>query len=137
MTYQIRQADYFFATVSDGTEQSYSLLAQLAELGINLLAFTAVPVGAMRTQFTIFPEDNAQMINAARQAGMVLDGPHSALLVQGDDELGAFAAVHNKLSEAGVNVYATSGITDGRGAFGYIVYVRPDDFRMAASILNL
>jgi len=131
MAYKIRQADYFYATVNDPPEEAGKLLSELAELGINLLAFTAVPVGPMRTQFTIFPEDDAQFTNAARLAGL------AALLVQGDDELGALASVHGKLQLAGVNVYAASGIADGQGAFAYIVYVRHEDFDRAASALDL
>jgi len=137
MAYEIRQADYFYATVNDPPEEADKLLSHLAQLGINLLAFTAVPVGPMRTQFTIFPEDNAKMVNAARLAGLDLDGPHPALLIQGDDELGALASVHGKLQVAGVSVYATSGIADGRGSFGYIVYVRHEDFDRAASVLEI
>jgi hypothetical protein len=137
MAFKIRQADYFYATANDPPEEADKLLSQLAELGINLLAFTAIPVGPMRTQFTIFPDDDAKMINAARLAGLELDGPHPALLVQGDDELGALASVHGKLQMAGVNVYAASGIADGQGAFGYIVYVRHGDFDRAASALDL
>jgi hypothetical protein len=137
MAYKIRQADYFYATVNDPPEEADKVLAQLAEQGINLLAFTAVPAGPMRTQFTIFPDDDAKMVNAARLAGLELDGPHPALLVQGDDELGALAAVHGKLQLAGVNVYAASGIADGQGSFGYIVYVRPEDFDRAAGVLEL
>jgi hypothetical protein len=137
MAYEIRQADYFYATVNDPPEEADKLLSHLAQLGINLLAFTAVPVGPMRTQFTIFPDDNAKMTNAARLAGLDLDGPHPALLVQGDDELGALASVHGKLQAANVNVYAASGIADGRGSFGYIVYVRHEDFDRAASVLDI
>jgi hypothetical protein len=29
------------------------------------------------------------------------------------------------------------GVTDGRGAFGYVVYVREDQFEQAASALKL
>lgn len=137
MAFRIRQADYFYAIINDPPEEADKVLSQLAELGINLLAFTAVPAGPMRTQFTIFPEDDAKMENAARLAGLELDGPHPALLVQGDDELGALASVHGKLQLAGVNVYAASGIADGHGSFGYIVYVRPEDFDRAASVLDL
>ncbi len=137
MAFTIRQANYFYATVNDPPEEADKLLSQLAELGINLLAFTAVPIGPMRTQFTIFPEDDAKMVNAARLAGLELDGPHPALLVQGDDELGALASVHGKLQLAGVDVYAASGIADGLGSFGYIVYVRPEEFDRAASALDL
>ncbi len=137
MAYNIRQANYFYATINDPPEEADKVLSQLAEQGINLLAFTAVPAGPMRTQFTIFPEDDAKMVNAARLAGLALDGPHPALLVQGDDELGALAAVHGKLQLANVDVYAASGIADGQGCFGYIVYVRPEDFDRAAGALDL
>ena len=61
----------------------------------------------------------------------------TALLVQGDDELGALAGVHQKLFEAGVNVYASTGVADGRGSYGYVLYVRPDEYARAASALNL
>lgn len=137
MAFKIRRADYFYTTVNDRPEEADKVLSQLAALGINLLAFTAVPVGPMRTQFTLFPEDDAQMMNVAQQAGLDLDGPHPALLVQGDDELGALASVHGQLQEAGVNVYASSGMADGRGSYGYIVYVRHEDYERAVSALDL
>jgi len=59
------------------------------------------------------------------------------LLVQGDDEMGALAGVHERLVSAGVDIYASSGVTDGRGAFGYIVYVREDQFEKAVDALGL
>jgi hypothetical protein len=73
----------------------------------------------------------------AQRAGMTVDGPHSAILVQGDDKLGALAEIHERLYRADVNVYASSGVTDGRGTFGYVVYVRPEDFQRAAEALGV
>jgi hypothetical protein len=32
--------------------------------------------------------------------------------------------VHAKLYEAKVNVYVSSGVADGRGGYGYVIYVR-------------
>lgn len=137
MGFNISRVEYFYSTVKDEPGEGYKLLSMLAELGINLLAFTAVPVGPMRTQLTIFPEDAAQMLDKARSAGIPLDGPHPALLVQGDDRLGAFADIHVKLYKARVNVYASSGVTDGRGSYGYILYVRPEEFDQAAKALGV
>ena len=137
MAFRIRRVDYFTTTVQDQPGEAYKLLSQLAELGLNLLAFTAVPVGPLRAQLTIFPEDSLRTAAAARKAGLVLDGPHPALLVQGDDELGALARIHAKLYEAAVNIYASSGVADGRGSFGYVVYVKPDDYERAASALGV
>jgi hypothetical protein len=137
MAFRIRRVEYFTTTVQDQPGEAYKLLSQLADLGLNLLAFTAVPVGPLRAQLTIFPEDPLRMADAARKAGLVLDGPHLALLVQGDDELGALARIHAKLYEAAVNIYASSGVADGRGSFGYIIYVRPEDYERAASTLGV
>jgi hypothetical protein len=137
MAFRIQRVDYYYATVKDEPGAAYQILSQLAALGVNLLAFTAVPVGPTRAQLALFPEDDARLVKAAREAGLVLDGPHPAFLVQGDDELGALAGVHARLFEAGVDVYASSGVTDGRGSFGYLVYVREDQFAKAAGALGL
>ena len=79
----------FSTTVRDAPGEAYKLLATLANLGVSLLAFTAVPIGPLHTQLTIFPQDSAKLANEAQKDRLVLDGPHPALLVQGDDELGA------------------------------------------------
>ena len=60
-----------------------------------------------------------------------------ALLIQGDDELGALAGIHQKLYEADNNVYASSGVTDGSGSYGYLIYVKEDDFERAAATLGV
>jgi hypothetical protein len=91
----------------------------------------------MRAQFALFPEDPGRLVAEARGAGMPLDGPHHALLVQGDDELGALADVHESLVDAGVDIYASAGVSDGRGSFGYVVYVREDQFAKARDALGL
>jgi len=137
MAFRIRRVDYFYSTVQDQPGEAYKLLSQLAESGINLLAFTAVPVGPMRSQFTLFPEETQRLREAARKANRALDGPHPALLVQGGESLSELAEVHQKLYQAGVNVYASSGVTDGRGTYGYVVYVRPEQYERAASALGL
>jgi hypothetical protein len=36
-----------------------------------------------------------------------------------------------------VDVHASAGVTDARGAFGYVVYVREDQFPKAARALEL
>lgn len=137
MAYRIRRVQYFYTTVRDEPGEAYKLLTQLARLGVNLLAFTAVPVGPMRTQLTLFPEDSRKLEDTVKKAGFDLDGPHRALLVQGDDELGALAQVHERLYQANVNVYASTGVADGKGSYGYVVYVRPEEFERAASALEV
>ena len=68
---------------------------------------------------------------------MTLDGPHPALLLQGDDELGALVEVHEKLYRANVNIYAAMGVSDGSGQYGYVIYVREEDCKRAAKALGV
>ena len=137
MPFSTRRIEYFYVNVRDELGVSYRILSALAERGVHLLAFTAVPSGADRAQLAIFPEDPAHLLSEARLAQIELEGPHHALLVQGDDELGGLARVHGRLFDAGVDVYASSGVSDGRGSFGYVVYVREDQFEQAADALGL
>jgi hypothetical protein len=137
MACSVRRVEYFSTTVKDQPGEAYKLLKTLADLGINLLAFTAVPIGPLQTRLTLFPEDDAKLAHEAQADRLELDGPHPALLVQGDDELGAFAEIHMKLSDARVNVYASTGVADGRGSFGYIIYLRPEEFARASAALGL
>ncbi len=137
MSFRIRRVDYYYHMVEDQPGEAYKLLANLAGMGVSLLAFTAVPLGPSRTQLSLFPEDAPRFVEAARKAGMPIDGPHNALLVQGDDELGALAGIHEKLFNARVNVYASNSVSDGRGNYGYLVYVRPEDYKRAAEALEV
>ena len=137
MPYTIRRVDYFYTTVRDEPGQAYSLLSQLASLGVNLVAMTAMPLGPDATQLALFPHDSHQLMSAADKARIALNGPHRALLVQGDDEMGAIARVHARLAEASINVYASTAIADGRGHYGYLLYVKPGDYEAAAKVLEV
>jgi hypothetical protein len=136
VAFTIRGVEYYYANVRDELGAAYRFLSQLAELGVDLLAFTAVPSGPALAQFTLVPTDTGKLVAQASAAGLPLDGPYHAFLVQGDDELGALADVHEQLIKAGVDIFASSGVSDGRGAFGYLVYVREDQFERAAAALN-
>lgn len=137
MAYKIRKVEYFYCSVVDQPGEAYKLLSQLEQGGINLLAFTAIPVGPDRTQLTLFPEVASKLITEAKRSGFNLDGPHPAILVQGDDELGALADIHQILYQAKVNVYASNGVTDSNGSFGYLLYVRPEDYDKASAALKV
>ena len=100
MAYTIRPVEYYYVNVRDELGAAYRVLSALAARGVSLLAFTAVPSGPSLAQFALFPEDPNKLVAEARAAQIALDGPHHALLVQGDDELGALAAVHERLFKA-------------------------------------
>ena len=105
MAYTVRRIDYFYIMVRASPGIGYEALSALAEQSVNLVAITAIPFGPARTQLTVFPDDTAKMQRAAEQANIPLDGPHPALVVQGDDEVGALAHIHEKLLNANVHVF--------------------------------
>ncbi|MFM2096381.1 MAG: hypothetical protein RIS70_3505 [Planctomycetota bacterium] len=137
MPFQIQRANYYYVTVRDEPGEAYKLLSILAERGVNLVAFTAVPIGPTTTQLSVFPEDAQLFETEAKHCGLLAHGPNTAFLVQGDDALGELAKVHMLLYAAKINVYASSGVADGTGSFGYLIYVRPEDFEAAATALGI
>ncbi len=137
MSFDIRRVEYFYTTVKDRPGEAHKLLSLLADLGVNQLAFAAAPIGPGHVQLTLFPEDKLKLVNEGEKARLELDGPYPALLVQGDDHLGTLTEVHIKLYEVGINVYASTGVTDGRGGFGYILYLRSEDFEKAVAVLEM
>ena len=137
MSVSIRAVQYFYANVKDRPGEAYGFLSTLSGSGVNLLAFNAVPLGWETTQLVLFPEEPGALVRAAAENGLVLSGPERALLVQGDDELGALVEVHRTLFEAGVNVFASNGVTDGHGRYGYLIYVRSGQFDQAVRALDL
>jgi hypothetical protein len=136
MASTVRRVQYFYATVRGAPDEAFDVLTHLAGQGVNLLALNTMPMGPDATQMTLFPEDSPRLQDAARAAGLALDGPHSALLVQGDDELGVVAKLHARLHQAGVEVYASNAVTDGRGYFGYVLYMRQQDADKASALLT-
>lgn len=135
MELTVRDREYFYTRVEDTPGNAYASLAKLASEDVNLLAFSAVPFGPNHVEFTLFPEDTGHLLEAAKKLGWTLTGPQHALLIQGDDHLGAVAEIHRTLFDAGVSVFASSGVTDGRGHFGYVIYVREADHEAAAKVL--
>lgn len=137
MSYKIRKLNYYYAITQDKPGEAYKILSILADVGVNQLAFNAMQMGPERAQITLFPEDEALLLNVAKKAGLNLDGPYNAILVQGTDEMGALVEVHEKLHNANINIASSTAIADGSGSYGYLIYVRPDDYDKAADALSI
>ena len=136
MALHIRRVAYYYVMVNDRPGESYRLLSLLAQQGVDLLAFSAGPLGGEATQLVLFPADTSLFASAAMAARLQAEGPHHAFLITGDDQLGACAEIHRKLAEAKINVFSSNGVTDERGGFGYLIHVRPEDFERAAGVLE-
>ena len=135
MAIGVRTVEYFYTRVENEPHKAYELLARLAAEDVNLLAFSAVPFGPNHVELTIFPERSANLQKLFAQSGWSLTGPQHAVLVQGDDQLGALAEIHKRLNDASVRIYASSGVTDGEGRYGYVIYTQEGDHVAAAKAL--
>jgi len=136
MSLSVRNVEYFYVRIHGSPEKAYELLAQLASKEVNLLAFSAVPFGPNHVEVAIFPDQSKTFIQLAEKLGHGLTGPQHALLVQTDDHLGALAEMQRMLLDAGVSIYASSGVTDGSGRFGYVIYLKEEDHLRAANALG-
>jgi hypothetical protein len=132
----VRTVEYFYIRIEDSREKAYQLLAQLASEEVSLLAFSAVPFGPNYVELTIFPDRTDKFMHLAGKLGWAVAGPQHAFLVYGDDHLGALADIQRMLLEADVRIYASSGVTDGDGRFGYVIYFKEDDYSRAAKALE-
>ena len=137
MAYTVKLVEYYYAIVQDQPGEAYKALTLLADEGVNMLAFNAIPFGQGTTQLAIFPGDPGKLAHEAKFSGLSLKGPQHAFLIRGEDEIGALAEVHQKLYEANINIYASSGITDGRGDYCSLIYVKEEDCKRASDTLGL
>lgn len=135
MAVDFRLIEYFRTTVTDQPGEGFEVLSALASEGVNLVAFTAIPHGQTETQLTLFPESATALVRCASRTGIPLDGPHRAIFVKGDNELGAIAEIHRILAHADLNVVASTGLADSCGTFGYIIHLREADIAAASQVL--
>jgi len=137
MAETIQRAEYYYAVVEDKPGEGRKLLEFLSAHSVNLVAFTAFPLDGDKAQLDFLLEDASLLKKAADEAGILLIGPKNAFLIQGDDRTGVLVEHHLRLSDAGINVYSANGIVDGNGGFGYILWVKPEEYEKAATALGL
>lgn len=135
MANTIQRVQYFYSEVPDKPGEGSRILRMLKEEGVNLLAFSGFPKGR-RAQIDFIPADPVVFKAAAKKAKLKLVGPKTALLVQGDDRVGAMADIVAKLAEAKINVTAVAAVAAGLGSYGAILWVKPRDVNKAAKVLD-
>src|ERR1700694_1493110 len=82
MSLKVRNVEYFYVRIHDA-EKAYEILARLASVEVNLLAFSAIPYGPNHVELTIFPDQSKTFIQLSEKLGWKTTGPLHALLVQG------------------------------------------------------
>ena len=136
MSVRIRRVRYYTANAADRPGSAYQILQQLSDADVNLLAFSCLPIGPSSVHVTLFPEDPDRLERVAKSVGLVLTPPQEAILVHGDDQIGALTELHRQLYDHHVNVFATNGLTDAKHCFGYVIYVRHDEIDRACEALG-
>lgn len=131
----IRRAQYFYLMAPDKAGEGARALQTLRDAGVNLLAFSAFPVGR-RAQLDFVPEDPAAFRAVARRAKWKVVGPKTAFLIAGADRTGVCAEILGKLAAAKINVTATDAVIAGEGRFGVLMWVKPKDVGRAAKVLG-
>jgi len=136
MASTVKEVEYYYLLVADKPGEARKLLDFLSEKRVNLQAITTFPKGEGQSQLNFFP-DNPELLNkAAEDAAISLVGPKKAFLIQGEDRIGALYDFHLKLSNAGINIYASNGVVDGTGRFGFIIWVNPADYEKTSAVLK-
>ena len=138
MALEIKKVEYFNITIDSNAGEAYKLLSTFAKVGVSLLAFKAIPVKIKRTKFSLFPNNSSKMKDGAKKVGINLDGPHAALIIKSNsDEPGECAGIFEKLSQADINVYESSGIADIKDSYGVVLYLKQEDCDKALVALKV
>jgi hypothetical protein len=131
-----RKVQYVVLKVPSRAGQAARILGALARGKVNLLAFTGFPDRGGRAQVDLVTDDLAGVRRVAKREGWRPSATKRGFLVQGRDRVGAVHRDLSKLARAGVNVTAADAVSAGGRRYGMILWVKPRDYRKAASALR-
>ena len=135
MAETVRIMDYYYLMVPDKPGEGARILDELRGAGVNLVAYSGFPSGR-GAQLDFIPTDSATFKAVAKQKKWKAKGPKRAFIIEGDDRIGACAAVLDRLAAAKLNVTAMDAVAVGGGRYGAILWVKPRDVKKAAAILG-
>jgi hypothetical protein len=137
MAASLQRVEYYYVVVEDKRGEGYWILEHLFQKGVNLISFTAFPLGSGKTQLDFIADDPEKFRAAAAEAHINLVGPKRAFLLTGEDKPGGVVEIHRRLSNAGINVHAANAIATGDGKFGLILWVKHEIYEEAARALGV
>ncbi|MER3396603.1 MAG: hypothetical protein C4318_03865 [Acidimicrobiia bacterium] len=136
MSDSVKDVEYRYTVVQDEPGEGLRVLEALRNGGVNLLAVLGFPLGDGRSQIDLVPEDPEALVAVAEQAGVRLSTPKKAILIQGDDRIGAAEEHLRKLAEHEINVTAVAAVAAGSGRYGMVLWVKPEDYERATRALS-
>jgi hypothetical protein len=133
---RVRKVNYCYPIVPNRAGQGARILSEIADAGINLLAYSGFPVGGGRAQLHLVVEDIGPLRRVARRNGWRLSKVKKGFLIQGTDQVGAVHRHLQKLADAGINLTAADAVAAGQGRYGMLLWAKPRDYGRAARALG-
>jgi hypothetical protein len=131
-----RKVGYVDLKVPRRAGEGAQILGALRKAGVSLLAFTGFPDTGGKAQIDLVSDDIGAVRRVAKQEGWSLGPTKKGFLVQGRDQVGAVHRDLGRLAAAGINVTAADAVAAGRGRYGMILWVKPNDYARAARVLR-
>ncbi len=126
---------YYVGMIADKPGEGARVLNAFKEAGINLVGFLGYPK-ARKAEVIVAVDEKAPALGPiAKKVGLALSKKQKALLVTGEDQPGALAAVMEKLAAAKINVISSHAVTGGAGRWGALISVAPAALKKAAKVL--
>lgn len=136
MADRVKKINYCYVKVPNRAGQGGRVLGQLREGGVNLLAYSGFPIGAGKAQLDFVPHDMGAFRRVARKNGWRISKVKKGFLITGSDRLGAAHRHISKLGAAKINITAADAVTAGKGRYGMILWVNPNQYNRAARVLG-
>jgi hypothetical protein len=135
MANSVHLAKYYKMKVPHKAGEGIKILEHLQKSKVNLLAFLAFPKGG-KAQVDFVPVDPDKFTAAAEQGKWNIKGPKACFVIDGKDQMGAFAPYAARLAEAKINIRATAAVRGGAGRCGAILWVNQKEVKKAAKVLG-
>jgi hypothetical protein len=136
MADRVKKVSYCYVKVPNRAAQGEAALRELREGGVDLLAYSGFPIGKGKAQLDFVPNDMAAFRRVARKNGWRVSKVKKGFLVTGNDQIGAAYRHVRKLADARINITAADAVAAGKGRYGMILWVKPNNYARAARILG-
>ena len=136
MADRVKKINYCYIKVPNRAGQGDKVLGQLRDGGVNLLAYSGFPAGAGKAQLDFVPDNMAAFRGVARKNGWRISKVKKGFLITGGDRLGAAHRHISKLAAAKINITAADAVAAGKGRYGMILWVNPNQYNRAARVLG-
>jgi hypothetical protein len=132
----LRRVDSYSMEVPNRPGEAYRILQTLDEAGVDLVFFTAYPLGEDKAVVDLVVHDPSRLQYALQTKHLPAVQRTPAFMISGPARLGGAAEILRRLADARINVHAASGTAQG-GAFGMVLWIPPSDFEAAARALEV